>query len=183
MDNLDTTVPTKQLDWNNILRQGGFAGLALTGFSIISYLLNINLMSFSGIALLYGVMFTVGFIFAIIAIRYQRDKVDGGFISYGKALLIALLTVFIGVFISSIWNYVMVNFIDPEILNVMKEEFIETWGQSMPPDALDQALEGFDKAGDLFTTLKSALTGGLIYGLIVGLISAAFLKKQPEVKV
>ncbi len=39
MDNLDTTVPSKQLDWNNILRQGAFAGLALTAFSIITYLI------------------------------------------------------------------------------------------------------------------------------------------------
>ncbi|HLP95929.1 MAG TPA: DUF4199 domain-containing protein [Saprospiraceae bacterium] len=182
MDNLDTPVPSKQLDWNNILRQGAFAGLALTAFSIITYLLNVNLMAISGIALLYSVMFAVSFTFAIMAIKYQRDKLDGGYISYGKALLIALATVFIGVLISSLWNYVLVNFIDPNVISVMKEEFIETWGQSMPADALDQALEGFDKAGDLFTTLKSALTGGLIYGLIVGLISAAFLKRQPEVK-
>jgi hypothetical protein len=182
MDQVNTNTPSKQPDWNNILRQGGFAGLALTGFSILTYILDVNLMSFSGIALLYGAMFTVGFIFAVIAIRFQRDKVDGGYITYGKALLVALLTVFIGVFISSVWNYVLVNFIDPDIISAMKDDFVETWGQSMPQEALDKALEGFDKAGDVGPTLKNALIGGLIYGLIIGLISAEFMKRQPEVK-
>jgi hypothetical protein len=95
---------------------------------------------------------------------------------------VALLTVFIGVFISSVWNYVLVNFIDPDIISAMKDDFVETWGQSMPQEALDKALEGFDKAGDVGPTLKNALIGGLIYGLIIGLISAAFMKRQPEVK-
>lgn len=169
--------------WNTILRHGSYAAGAFVVFSLLTYLVNFNLMSFSGIAVLYGAMFIIGFVFASMAIRYQRDQLDDGYISYGKALLIAMFTVLIGMFVSGLWNYVLINFIDPNYVATLKEQFVETWGGSMPPEALEQALEGFDKSGDLVSNLKSSLIGGLVVGLIVGLITAAFMKKQPEMNI
>lgn len=182
MDNLDAPTPTPAAPiWNTVLNYGLYTGGALVAFSLLMYLLDVNLMTISGLIMLYGSIFLVGFTFAALAIRHQRDKLDGGYISYGKALLVGLLTVFIGLIISSVWNYVMVNFIDPGAIATMKEQFVESWGESMPPEALEQALEGFDKADNLGTILMNGLTGGGFFGLIIGLITAAFMKRQPEI--
>jgi len=169
--------------WSTILRYGSYTAGAFVVFSLLTYLVNFNMMSFSGIAVLYGSILIIGFVLASMAIRYQRDQLDGGYISYGKALLVGSLTVLLGMFLSGFWNYVLINFIDPNYVNTLKEQFLETWGGSMPPEALEQALEGFDKSGELLSTLKSSLMGGVIFGLIVGLITAAFMKKQPEMNI
>lgn len=182
MDNLDTpSQPGPAPIWNTVLRNGLYCGGVLVAFSLLVYLINLNLMSFSGIAILYGAMFAIGSTFAVFAIRHQRDQLDGGNISYGKALLVGLVTVFIGMVISGLWNYVLINFIDTNYVATMKEQFMEAWGQNMPQDALEQAMEGFDKAGELGSTLKSSLSGGVFFGLIIGLITAAVMKKQPEI--
>lgn len=167
--------------WDTVLRYGLYAAGAYIALSLIMYLTNFNMMTIGGMITYYGSSLAIGAVFAIMAIRHQRDQLDGGYISYGKALLVGLLPVFIGVFISSLWGYVLVNFIDPGYVDMLKEQFVETWGEQMPAEALEEALEGFDKAGDMFVILKQGLMGGAIFGLIVGLITAAFMKKQPEI--
>lgn len=169
--------------WDTVLRFGAYCAGAYVVMSLLMYLVNFNMMSIGGMVAFYVSTFAVGFVFAIMAMRHQRDRLDGGYISYGKALLIGLLTVLIGTFVSSLWNYVLINFIDPDYVANLKEQFVETWSERMPPEALEKALEGFDKAGDIGSNLKNGLLGGAIYGLIVGLISAAFMKKQPEISI
>jgi uncharacterized membrane protein (DUF106 family) len=165
--------------WNTVLKYGAYCGGAIVVFSILTYLADVDLMSISGMLILYAAIFLIGFSIAAMAMKYQRDKLDGGVISYGKALAVGLLVVLIGMVISSFWNYILINFIDPEYMEGMKEQFIATWGESMPQESLDEALAGFDKAGNLFEGIKSSLIGGTIFGLIIGLITAAFMKREP----
>lgn len=153
----------------------------MIALSLLMYLLGANAMSISGIVMLYGSILIVGGVFASLAIKHQRDRLEGGLINYGRALLIGMLTVFLAMFISSIWNYILINFIDPEYINTLKEQFVETWGQNMPPDALEKTMEEFDKSGDFGKTMMNGLSGGAFFGLIIGLISAAFMKRSPTV--
>ncbi|MCB9316717.1 MAG: DUF4199 family protein [Lewinellaceae bacterium] len=164
--------------WNTALRYGGFCGLTLVVFSLISYLLGISPMSFSAIAINFIIALGVTIAFAAIAIKFQRDQLDGGFISYGRALVVGIVTVGIGVIISSVWNYILVNFIDPGYVDTLKEEFMETWGENMPADAIEKTMENFDKMGDISTIATNGVIGGLILGLIAGLIAAAFMKRD-----
>ncbi|GAB4488365.1 MAG: hypothetical protein OHK0019_04570 [Saprospiraceae bacterium] len=183
MDTLDSTTPQTPNTpiWNTVLRYGLYCSGAFIVMSLLMYLVNFNMMTISGMAIYYGCSIAVSAIFASMATRYQRDQLDGGYITYGKALLVGLLTILIGMFISSLWGYVLVNFIDPNYVNNLKGQFEEAWGGQMPAEALEEALAGFDKAGDLLSILKQGLIGGIIFGLIVGLITAAFMKKQPQV--
>lgn len=69
--------------------------------------------------------------------------------------------------------------IDTGYIDQMKENFANsTFGSSVPPEAMEEALKGFDKIGDLTQSLISGLGNGLFWGLIVGLIAAAALKKE-----
>ena len=182
MDTIDTpALPVSNTPiWNTVLRYGAYCGGALVLFSLLAYLIDINLMSISGMLLFYGAILIIGFVLAAMAMRYQRDKLDNGLIGYGKALSIGLLVILIGMIISSFWNYLFLNFIDTEYLSRMKEQFVATWGENMPQEALDKTLEGLDKAGDFFESLKSSLIVGTILGLIIGLITAAFMKREAK---
>jgi len=165
--------------WNTVLRYGGICALALVAYSLISYLMDVDVTSISAGIINFFVALGVTVGLAIMAIRYQRE-LDGGFMTYGRGLLIGLCTVAIGAFLANIWNFVLVNFIDPDYVTRLKEGFLENWGESMPPEALEEALERFDKMGDIGTNLTAGAGYALFIGLVAGLIAAAFgMKSQP----
>ncbi|MBK8923400.1 MAG: DUF4199 domain-containing protein [Saprospirales bacterium] len=168
--------------WNAALRYGGIGGLVLVVFSLVSYLMGISPMSVSTMIINFVVALGITVGLSAMAIRHHRDVFEGGYIGFGRALLIGLLTTAIAVFISSLWNYVLINFIDPEYVNTLKEQFVETWGEAMPADQLEKALSDFDKAGEIGTTLKNGLIGALVLGLIAGLIAAGIMKRNPPIE-
>ena len=166
--------------WNTVLRYGGICGLAMVVFSLLSYLMGVDMASMSTgiINFVVAVGITVGV--SVMAIRHQRDTLEGGFMTYGRALLIGALTTAVGVVISSIWNYILVTIIDPDYVTRLKESFMEQWSGNMPEEALEQAAANFDKMGDLSTALTNGLIAAAVIGLIAGLIAAAFgMKNRP----
>ncbi|MBK9336863.1 MAG: DUF4199 domain-containing protein [Lewinellaceae bacterium] len=166
--------------WNTVLRYGGICGLAMVVFSLLSYLMGVDMASMSTgiINFVVAVGITVGV--SVMAIRHQRDTLEGGFMTYGRALLIGALTTAVGVVISSIWNYILVTIIDPDYVTRLKESFMEQWSGNMPEEALEQAAANFDEMGDLSTALTNGFIAAAVIGLIAGLIAAAFgMKNRP----
>jgi Protein of unknown function (DUF4199) len=183
MEMLETppTTPAQTVPvWQTSMLYGVYCGVGMMFFSMITYLADINLMSISGLITLYLAIFVIGFITTALAIRHQRDQIDNGHISFGKAMSVGILVVLVGMLISGGWNYVFINFIDTGYMTHLKEQFTETWGEKMPEEALQQALDGFDTAGSLLQTLKSNLMSGVFLGLIIGSITAAFMKREPK---
>lgn len=179
---LDTPAPSSTPGpiWNTVLRYGGICGLAMVVFSLLSYLMGINPMAISTMLINFVVTLGITIGIACVAIKFQRE-LDGGYISFGRAFLIGLGTLAIGVFLSGFWNYVLVNFIDPEYLETLKEQFQDTWGESMPEDQLEEAIARFDDGKSLVTNLKNSLIGAVLFGLIGGLISAAIMRRNPPI--
>ena len=176
---IDTPTPPPATPiWNTVLRYGGFTALALVLFSVILYLIDFDIMSISSLIILYPVIFGITIAMAIIAVKYQRDKLDGGYITFGKALGVGFLTVFIGSFLSGFWNYILINFIDTDYLNKIKDQFEASWGERMQADQLEQAMARFDEMGSISAAISNGLIGGIVIGLIAGLIAAAVMKKQ-----
>jgi hypothetical protein len=178
LDSIDTARPDKPI-WDTVLRYGGYNGLIAIALSMAFYLFGLNIFSISGMLTGSLLPLAASIIMAVMAIKHQRDQLDGGYIKYGKAFLVGLIVVFAGSFISSVWNYLLVTVIDPGYIDQMKENFANSSiGSSVPPEAMEEALQGFDKIGDLTQTLLSGAGGGLFWGLVIGLIAAAALKKE-----
>lgn len=169
---------SQPLFWNTVLRFGSFGALALIVYSLLMYLLEFNMMSIWAGILQLVVSLGVMTVFAALAVKYQRQELDGGYIKFGRAFLIGWLTAVLCSFATSIWNYILVNFIDPEYINRLKEQFIATWSDNMNEETMEKALEGFDKARDLAQTLMSGSMWALILGAIAGLIAAAIMKRD-----
>jgi hypothetical protein len=184
MNNLDTPnfqAPTQKPIWNTVLRFGGIYGGSAIALSLLLYLMEVNTMSIGNMMLILVLSLAMAITINLFAIKHQRDQLDGGFISFGKATGIGVLVTMIGSVASTIWNWILINFIDPEYINKMKDQFIETWGENMSTDQLEQAVQGFDKAGDLGGNLVNGLIVGAIVGVIAGLILAAFLKREQPI--
>lgn len=183
MDTLDTPGATNALPsfWNTVLRHAGICAGAFIAFSLLTYLLDFNMMSLSSMAIQFVCLFGIAIGVSVMAIRFQRDRLDGGYISFGRALLIGLLVTAIAFFILSIWNYILMNFIDPGYVDNLKEKFVQTWGDNMPAEAMEEAVKNFDKSAEIGTNLKNGIGGGLFVGLISGLIAAGFMKRDRPV--
>lgn len=165
---------------DTVLRYGGYSAAASVLISLVFYLTGINMFSLSGMVIGFTVTIGVSFAIAALAMRYQRDRLDGGVISYGRALAIGMLVLLIGSFASGLWNYVLVNLIDPGYINSLKDQFVHTWGDTIPADKMDKALANFDQATDFMQSMKRAVINGAIFSLIISLITAAFMKRGPR---
>lgn len=182
MTTLDSSVQnnSKPPFWNTVLRYGGICGLAMVVYSLLSYLMGVDMASMSTgiINFIVAIAITVGL--SVMAIRHQRDTLEGGFMTYGRALIIGALTTALGILISSIWNYILITVIDPDYVMRLKESFLQQWSGNMPEEALEEALANFDKMANLDTALINGLIGSLVIGVIAGLIAAAFgMKTRP----
>jgi len=136
----------------------------------------INNFKFNFLELLnYGVIMA----FIIHAVINYRRKFQNGFISYGKALGIAMLVLTFGAFVFSLVNYFFYAFFDREILSVLQRRFMEAFMEN--PAITNEQIDMLEKVIDfMFKPLMFSFITffNLIFsGVFFALISSAFLKK------
>jgi len=152
--------------------------------------------------LIMGVIFSLNFLFSVskittlvlltnliavfivmgmyrMAIRF-RDTECKGIITYWKAFSLILLTFFFAAIISSVVKYPYFQFINPEYLDQMSQETMKMLNSMKFPvtDAM------VDQSKSLFKPLSYTLVyiwTNVFMGLIVGLIMAAFVKKEKSI--
>lgn len=154
------------------------AGVAII-FSIITWFLGI------GYYIVLG--FILGF-FVIVYFMYRTGKeardLNGGFIEFGQIFKYLMLTFMILSFITSIFQYIMVNFIDTNLMANMNDAIKDFSLSRMPAEAAEEARDQLEeKFAEAPTTLEllPALWGwvkGLILGAIIAAIMSAIMKKK-----
>jgi Protein of unknown function (DUF4199) len=152
--------------------------------------------------LILGVLFSINFLFSIsknsvfllltyaiavyiVVIMYRmsvrhRDNECEGVISYGKAFLFVLLTFFYAALISTVVKFIYFQFINTAYLdNVFQEsvKMMEMIKYKLDDEAINQ-LEGMMKPASYSFV---GIWVNLFFGTIVGLIMAAFVKKEKSI--
>lgn len=176
------TQPPLPIHWNTVVRQALVLAVAIIAYSALIYVLDINVMSMSAGFINFLLTIALGAGVALMTIQHQRT-LDGGFIGFGRALLVGFATAAGGLFISGFWNYILVKFIDPDYPTRMKEQMLEAWSEAMPPEVLEEmerSSTGFEKMADLGSTALTSLFVALFFGLISGLIAAAIGRRTPK---
>lgn len=164
---------------NNALKFGLFISAFSIVLTLIYYIFDVELFSWSSMAgnIIVGLLVIVSFF--VFGVKSYRDKALGGVITFGQAFLQALAIGVIGYVIIGIFNYVFYAFIAPEYLNTQLEgftAFMESF--NMPEEALEKALSDFEAKMTPMKQLISAIQSGAIMSIIVGLIVAASIKKD-----
>jgi uncharacterized membrane-anchored protein len=156
------------------LGYGVIISLALIVFSLILYLAGLDtnpwLMYLSYVLLIAGIV--------LVQLNF-RNKYMGGYIEYGKAFTVGLMTsVFIAVLVG-IYTFVFFKYIDP---GKMEESMIlaeqKMMDRGMNDQEVDQAMAMMQKMQTVGMYTFFAVIGNLIAGVIISLITSIFVKKE-----
>jgi len=168
---------------NPAIKNGLFMGVASILFTMILYFIDSS-MIFGGVAYL-GMLIPIYFMWK--SATEERTN-NGGHLSFGEGLKAAFLAAVIGSLIAQLFNYVLMNYIDPSLIDVLREESMAAaekmaglfGGNEDAMEEIREALEEQDFTPTLSSTLLGYL-GSLIFPtFIVALIIAAITKKEDK---
>jgi hypothetical protein len=117
-----------------------------------------------------------------LAIKYHRDEELGGYVEFGRAFYVGFIVSLIVAILTLVWTYLFFSFIEPDIIEIMKEGAYEQMieQQGMSEEQADQAMSYMKfflmPAG--LSTMAAIST--LITGVIFSLIIAAIMKKSNQ---
>lgn len=119
----------------------------------------------------------------VLAIRRQRDELQGGYISLGQCILLGIGVVLLSTLISSLVALIYTQFIDPGYTERMMAQIEEAWeSQGMSEEQMETARSWTTFMKNPFLTIAFNLVcfglGGLILSLIIGLIMK---RERPEI--
>lgn len=156
------------------LGYGVIIALAIIVFSLILFLL--NLAKGSGLEYLSYLILLAGLFLAQINFR---NKYQGGFITYGKAFTLGMLTsIFLSV-IMGIYTYIFFQYIDPgameEAMTIVEQKMMDQGLSDMQIEE-GMAIAGKFQSVGMYTVF--AIVGNFLIGMIFSLITAIFVKKE-----
>ena len=130
--------------------------------------------------------FVIPIIFAILA-GVKQKKLNEGWLEFGEALKTVFTVFVIGTLISTIFNFILLNYIDEPFRQALTQETAEKTQQFMQKlgvsqDQIDKTVDDMMK-GNSYTIGKQALGVAFfcIFWFIISLIIAAIIKKKkPE---
>jgi len=162
----------------NIMKSAMKSGLILGVLFSINFLLSIPSNAFTGI-LTYVVIAAILVVTHRLSVQL-RDNECGGYITYGRVFSFILLSFFYGAIISSLVKFIYFQFVNPEYLaNIYNESMLMMEKIGFPIDSMVE---------ESVRTLLKPATFSLQYiwvntllGVFVGLIMAAFIKKQKSI--
>lgn len=131
----------------------------------------------------------------VLAARHTRAE-QGGYGTFAQLVAPAFAVMVVAQLLSSVYNYVLYNFIDPSLTESLRNVTSETaysWMTSLgaPEEDIEKAMDEID-ARDFSVTLSSTLFGfasACLFGFAIAAIIALILKKnrpahlQPDVSV
>ncbi|MCB0396689.1 MAG: DUF4199 domain-containing protein [Flavobacteriales bacterium] len=157
---------------------GGIFGLISVASSLIFYMLGLFGAKGTGWV---GYILMIGMI--VIAIKNYRDQHLNGYISYGHSLGTGVLVSVIGGLIGSLFMFLMLTVIDPELMDFFKQQ-AESQALERNPSMTDEELAQAMKAAEMFMSpvvfFVAGVIGSAFMGLLFSLIISIFLQKKSD---
>lgn len=166
-----------------ILRFGLTAGLITSLIFLVVTISGLTNPANTSTNILIGCLsFVVLVTMVVMAVRKQRDELQGGFISLGQCMLVGVGVVLLSALISSLISVLYTQIIDPGYMDRMFAGMEETWeAQGLSEEQIEQAKSWTNIMKSPLLSVASNLLcfglGGLLLSLIVGLIMK---KEKPE---
>lgn len=170
---------------NNAIKFGLYYAAFSIILTLIFYILDIKIYetATSLSVLFFSLVFSVTFI--LFGIKSYRTNGLGGKITYGQAFGQGFVIGLIATVISTLFNFILYEFIDPSYLpNMLVNAVDYLENQGIPEQYLEPAIERMEESLTTMGQLKGGLIGGPIISLIIALIVAAAVKKDtttPEI--
>lgn len=161
--------------WKPALIYGAILGLTGIFLSLVFYFLGMLAQGWVG-----WINFAITTALTVYLMILYRDNYLGGFASYGQIFVMVLLSGIVSTIIGSAFVYLLYDVIDPALIDqarIAAEEKI--MGNSrIPENMYDTIFEKIEKNTTPAYMLKAGLIAGTLISAIIGLIIAAFVKKE-----
>ena len=174
-DNPFISQPEVSLNKNALIYGAILGGISVL-YSITLWLLGLTLNKPLGYV---GIVFTLGVMY--FGTKDYRDKHLGGYMEYGKAFSSNFLIGLYACIISTVYTFLLFKFIDPTLIDTIKETAINAAMQKNSNVSEEQIEQGMSKMSFLMSPTFFAITalfGGAIMAALAGLIVAIFQKKE-----
>lgn len=163
-------------------RYGIYGMIAMVALSGIHFFLVTPYVNNSMAELMGYLTMLLSMIFVFTGIRYYRDKVNGGLLSFGQGIKTGLLIVLIPSVAFGLFDILYTEVLRPgwkaEYYQGMRERLI----QSTAPEMLEAALKKLEQQKEMFDNplFQFVLMAGTVFiiGLIVTIISSLALRRN-----
>lgn len=150
----------------------GFVGILL---GVIFYVMDLATANWTQyVTMVIGIV-----VLAYCLVAYRKEYL-GGFATFGQIFLMALLIGVVSTILSTIYSYFLFNVIDTELIDKIRlvaEERIMN-NPKIPESMVDDIIERMAKNFEPKRMLTMGLIVGIIVNAVLGLILAAFIKKE-----
>lgn len=162
--------------WKSSLSYGLFLGIALVLISVLYYATGNNFAKSSG-WIGWGIM-----IAGVVIAQLQFRKQLGGYMSYGQALGVGILTMLFASVITGFFTYLLYAVIDPSLQEqarlVMEEQLVTQ--RNVPEEQLDMMMEMVSRFDDPAVMFVMNIFSGALTGLLISLLTSIFTQKKSE---
>jgi hypothetical protein len=162
--------------WKTSLTTGLYMAIALILLSVIFYVTG---KPFSKTAQYLSYPIMIG---GIILAQINYKKALGGTLTYGQAVGVGVLTMVFASVISGLYTYLLYAVIDPSLqeqMRIFTEEQIIKQGR-VPEEQMEMAVNMAAKFQTPPMLFIMSVVMGAFFGVVVSLISAIFIKKNPS---
>jgi ammonia channel protein AmtB len=150
-------------------------GLILAGISIAFMLIQ----TLTGMQWTSWVSFIVLIGGLVYALREHRDKDLGGYVSFGRAFAVTTLVGLLSSTVGGIFNYVYINFINPNAADAALEQAREQYEKlGMAEEQIDQSMEMAKSMMTSPTGFLLTMVAALIFTAIITLIISLIMKRE-----
>ena len=168
-----------------VIRYGIFASLLMVLLSAIDFFVLAKMASLAVQELAGYLTMLLSMVFVFIGIRYYRDHVNGGILSFWQGVKIGLLIVLLPSLCFGLFDILYTKVIHPGWMNEYYAKYLERIKTSTPPDQLDAMIKKVTAEKEMFSNpllqfLLMSLTVFII-GFIVTIISAITLRRSKTV--
>jgi hypothetical protein len=166
---------TKNSVLNTSLLYGLLLAVSSMIVSIVYYILGMQLSESQ-----QYIGWVLAVVFLVLGILHQRNKKQGGYISYGRALGTGvLISLFAGILIA-LYFYLYTEYIDTEFLSRSLEKSKEAMAEKgMSDEEIEKMLQSQQQMmGSPLIMFFSMIVINTIFGFLLSLVLSIFLRKE-----
>lgn len=112
-------------------------------------------------------------------ITYKKEYL-GGFAKYEQLMLMTLLMSLFATVLTTLYSFINMTWIDPDFIDKLKNVQYEAMlnNPRIPEEAIDESMDMMEKFQSPALLLLFGFLGGYVRIVIIGVITAAFVKKN-----
>lgn len=160
-----------------VINYGLILGLIMVLLGVVMYVLNFHLEPHWSFTVISSLVFILIVVYGIKAYK----KANGGFLSLGEGLKIAVGIALIAALLTGLWTILLSTVIEPDYMDqaieLQREKAFEM-NPNMTDEQWEKGLEMSAAFRGPWITFTATLVMYMLFGLIVGLIAGAIMKQK-----